>query len=159
MKFQLSLNFNAISYVGRLWCPELIPDIEKFLPVTIFKMATTIPHKFNIDWPLTTSLKNKSKAAFEIEQCWIFAVLWWLFWKWRPVETFWCRESIQDVEIKQCGICAALRIDSWHRKISTGHHFQNGHHNTAQSQHCPKFGTSLCQILCLYHYLFRSYQH
>ena len=41
-------NFNAISYVGRLWCPELIPDIEKFLPVAIFKMATTIPHKFNI---------------------------------------------------------------------------------------------------------------
>ena len=34
-------DFNAISYVGRLWCPELIPDIEKFLPVTIFKMATT----------------------------------------------------------------------------------------------------------------------
>ena len=41
-------DFNAISYVGRLWCPELIPDIEKFLPVAIFKMATTIPHKFNI---------------------------------------------------------------------------------------------------------------
>jgi hypothetical protein len=26
----------------------MIPDIEKFLPVDIFKMATTIPHKFNI---------------------------------------------------------------------------------------------------------------
>jgi hypothetical protein len=26
----------------------LIPDIEKFLPVAIFKMASTIPHKFNI---------------------------------------------------------------------------------------------------------------
>jgi hypothetical protein len=26
----------------------LIPDIDKFLPVAIFKMATTIPHKFNI---------------------------------------------------------------------------------------------------------------
>jgi hypothetical protein len=26
----------------------LIPDIEKFLPVAIFKMAATIPHKFNI---------------------------------------------------------------------------------------------------------------
>jgi hypothetical protein len=26
----------------------LIPDIEKFLPVAIFKMAITIPHKFNI---------------------------------------------------------------------------------------------------------------
>jgi hypothetical protein len=26
----------------------MIPDIEKFLPVDIFKMAATIPHKFNI---------------------------------------------------------------------------------------------------------------
>jgi hypothetical protein len=26
----------------------LIPDIEKFLPVANFKMATTIPQKFNI---------------------------------------------------------------------------------------------------------------
>jgi 5-carboxymethyl-2-hydroxymuconate isomerase len=26
----------------------MIPDIETFLPVAIFKMATTIPHKFNI---------------------------------------------------------------------------------------------------------------
>ena len=41
-------DFNDISYVGRLWCPELIPDIQKFLPVAIFKMATTIPQKFNI---------------------------------------------------------------------------------------------------------------
>jgi hypothetical protein len=37
---------HAISYVGRLWCPELIPEIEKFLPVSIFKMAATIPQKF-----------------------------------------------------------------------------------------------------------------
>ena len=41
-------DFNDISYVGRLWCPEMIPDIEKFLPVAIFKMATTMLHKFNI---------------------------------------------------------------------------------------------------------------
>jgi hypothetical protein len=41
-------DFNDISYVGRLWCPEMIPDIEKFLPVAIFKMAATILHKFNI---------------------------------------------------------------------------------------------------------------
>ena len=41
-------DFNNISYVGRLWCPELIPDIEKFLPVAIFKMATTMLYKFNI---------------------------------------------------------------------------------------------------------------
>jgi hypothetical protein len=28
----------------------LLPDIETFLPVAIFKMSTTIPHKFNIVW-------------------------------------------------------------------------------------------------------------
>jgi hypothetical protein len=28
----------------------LISDINKFLPVAIFKMAVTIPHKFNIVW-------------------------------------------------------------------------------------------------------------
>jgi hypothetical protein len=28
----------------------LIPDIEKFLPVSIFKMAATIPQKINIVW-------------------------------------------------------------------------------------------------------------
>jgi hypothetical protein len=43
-------DFNAISYVGRWWCPELIPDIENFLLVAIFKMAATIQHKFNIVW-------------------------------------------------------------------------------------------------------------
>jgi hypothetical protein len=29
------------------------------------------------------------------------------------------------------------RIECRHWKISTGRHFQNGHHNTAQIQHCP----------------------
>jgi hypothetical protein len=43
-------DFNYISYVGRLWCLELIPDIENFQLVAIWKMAATIPHKFNIVW-------------------------------------------------------------------------------------------------------------
>ena len=63
--------------------------------------------------PLTTGLKNKLKATFEIEQCGIFAVLWRPFWKWRPVEIFQCRESIQDVEIEQCWICAVLWWPFW----------------------------------------------
>jgi hypothetical protein len=40
--------------------------------------------------PPTTGLKNKIKATFEIEQCRIFVVLWWPFWKWRPVKNFRC---------------------------------------------------------------------
>ena len=63
--------------------------------------------------PQTTGLKNKLKTTFEIEQCWIFAVLWWPFWKWRPVEIFQCRESIQDVEIEQYWICAVLWWPFW----------------------------------------------
>jgi hypothetical protein len=56
-------DFNAISYVGRLWCPEWILDIEKFLPVAIFKMTTTIPQKFNVlNW-LPTS-KNLYWSPF-----------------------------------------------------------------------------------------------
>jgi branched-subunit amino acid transport protein AzlD len=47
--------------------------------------------------PLTTGLKNKLKATFEIEQCWIFAVWWRPFWKWRPVR-LWCPELIPDIE-------------------------------------------------------------
>jgi hypothetical protein len=33
-------DFNDISYVGRLWCPEFIPDIEKILAVAIFKIMS-----------------------------------------------------------------------------------------------------------------------
>jgi hypothetical protein len=29
--------------------------------------------------------------------CWFFAILWWPFWKWRPVEIFQCQESIRDI--------------------------------------------------------------
>jgi hypothetical protein len=45
----------------------------KFLQISIFKMAATIPQKFNI-------------------VRWNCAVLWWPFWKWRPLEIFQCRE-------------------------------------------------------------------
>jgi hypothetical protein len=38
-------------------------------------------------------------AQIQHEQCWICAVLWWPFWKWRPVEIFWCQESIRDIII------------------------------------------------------------
>jgi hypothetical protein len=34
--------------IVRFQRPEMIPNIQKFLPVAIFKMAVTIPQKFNI---------------------------------------------------------------------------------------------------------------
>jgi hypothetical protein len=84
---------------------------------------------------------NKSKVTFEIEQCWICAVLWRPFWKWRPVEIFRCQESIRDIIIYlhmkcrwnrtmliSCGIVAAIlkmatgRIFSM-SGINSGHHY------------------------------------
>jgi hypothetical protein len=47
LKMATGRNF-LLSGIVRFQRPELIPDIEKFLPVSIFKMATTIPQKFNI---------------------------------------------------------------------------------------------------------------
>jgi hypothetical protein len=78
----------------------LIPDIE--IPVAIFKMATTITHKFN--------MLNFYRPFF--------------------IPYF-------------------------------GNHFENGRHlEILNTQNCSSNGDlSLCQILCLYHYTFRSYQH
>ena len=53
-------DFNEISYVGRLWCPELIPDIAKFLPVSIFKMTTTIPQKIKF------RICHNAKCSFKL---------------------------------------------------------------------------------------------
>jgi hypothetical protein len=49
--YEMSLksdNVEFVRYCGGHFENEMIPDIEKFLPVVILKMATTIPHKFNI---------------------------------------------------------------------------------------------------------------
>jgi hypothetical protein len=73
----------------------------------------------------------------EIGQCWICAVLWWPFWKWRPLEICQCRESIRDIIIyphticrwnrrmlNLCGIVAAIF------KMATARNFtMSGHHN------------------------------
>ena len=73
-------DFNNISYVGRLWCPELIPDIE------------TTGRYF----------QNGHHNTAQIQHC--------------SISTSW--------------------IDSRHQIISTVLHFQNGHHNTAKIQDC-----------------------
>ena len=74
-------DFNAISYVGRLWCLELIAD----------RKISTGRH-----------FQNGHHNTTQIQHC--------------SISPSW--------------------INSRHRKISTGLHFQNGHHNTAKIQHC-----------------------
>ena len=101
----------------------------------------------------------------EIGQCWICVVLWWPFWKWRPVEIFQCRESIRDIiiypHIKFWWYQTMLNFYRPFFIPYFGSHFENGRHlEILKTQNCSSNGDlSLCQILCLYHYTFRSYQH
>jgi hypothetical protein len=122
----------------------LIPNIEKFLPVAIFKIAATIPHKFNI-----VRFQHHYICGYiiypHIKLWWYrtmlnFCVLWWPFWKWQPVEIVQCRESIRDIIIYPhiklwwyrtilifCDIVVAIL------KMTTGRNFSmsginSGHH-------------------------------
>jgi hypothetical protein len=80
--------------------------------------------------------------------------VWWPFWKWRPVKIFQCQKSIRDIIIYPhiklwwyrtmlifCDIVPIPRncsMSGHHLgNIFTGRHFQNGHHNIANIQHCP----------------------
>jgi hypothetical protein len=111
-------DFNTILYVGRLWCPEFIPDIEKFLPVVVFKMATTMPHKFNI---------VRFQRHFICGYIMMSRIDSW----YRKIST----GRHNTAQVQHFSISTSW-IDSRHRKISTGLHFQNGRHNTAKIQHC-----------------------
>jgi hypothetical protein len=86
--------------------PNWFSNIEKFLPVAIFKMATTIPHKFNI-----VRFQRHFICHF------LYRVL-----------------------------AAILKMTDISKILKT--------------QNCSSNGDlSLCQIVCLYHYPVRSYQH
>ena len=98
----------------------------------ILKMATGR----NFSMPGIIS-RHHNLPTYEIGQCWICAVLWWPFWKWRPVEICQCRDIIIYPHIKSwwyrtmlnfCGIVAAIL------KMLTGRNFlmsgiNSGHHN------------------------------
>ena len=97
---------------------------------SILKMATG--RDFSMSGHLSTHISNFD----DIGQCWFFAVLWWSFRKWRPVEIFRCRESIRDIIIylpmicrwnrtilNLCGIVVSIL------KMATGRNFSmSGHH-------------------------------
>jgi hypothetical protein len=46
--YEISLKSDNVEFVRIVAGPELLPDIEKCLTVSIFKMAATIPQQFNI---------------------------------------------------------------------------------------------------------------
>jgi hypothetical protein len=72
-------DFTEISYVGRLWCPELFPRHRQISTGLHFQNG----HQ--------SYLWNWTMLNF----CGIVVP----FWKWRPVEICRCRESIQDMII------------------------------------------------------------
>jgi hypothetical protein len=82
--YRTMLNFSGHFKNGDwLWCPEFIPDIEKFLAVAIFKMTATIPHKFNI------VRFQRHFICVEFLPPIFYAVFWQPFWKWQTSWKFW----------------------------------------------------------------------
>jgi hypothetical protein len=121
-------DFNDISYVGRLWYPEFIPDIEKFLewrPLEIFECRDIIiyPHmKCRWNWTM-------------LNLCGIVAAILKMA-TGRNFSMSVINSGHHNLPTYQhCSISTSW-IDSRHRKISTGLHFQNGRHNAAKIQHC-----------------------
>ena len=55
---------------------------------------------FNVGNQFGTSLSTHISNFDDIGQCWIFAILWQSFWKWRLVEIFQCRDIIIYPHIK-----------------------------------------------------------
>ena len=87
-------DFNAISYVCRLWCPELIPDIEKISTVHHFQNGhhntAQIPHcSISTSWidsqhrKISTGLhfQNGHHNTAKIQHCSISMVAFDLFFK------------------------------------------------------------------------------
>ena len=86
-KYSTLSDFNDISYVGRIWCPEMIPDIEKFLPVAIFKMVTSrnfsmlginSGHHYLPTYKILMISDN-----VEFLPSIFYAMFWQAFWKWQ----------------------------------------------------------------------------
>jgi hypothetical protein len=84
-------------------------------------------------WNPWTSLSTHISNFDDIRQCWTFAVLWWPFWKWRPVEKIFnggnqfgtsLSTHISNFDdIRQCWIVAAIL------KMVAGRNFSmSGHH-------------------------------
>jgi hypothetical protein len=62
---------------------------------------------FNVGNQFGTSLSTHISKFDDIGQCLIFAVLWWPFWKWRPVEIY----KKWGVKIQHCPISS--KFDMW----------------------------------------------
>jgi hypothetical protein len=69
--------------------------VDNDVPNWFSTLNTFYRSQFQFGTSLSTHISNFD----HIGQCWIFVVLWWPFWKWRPVEIVQCRDSILDIII------------------------------------------------------------
>jgi hypothetical protein len=113
-------DFSDISYVDRLWCPEFISDIEKFLVVAIFKMATTIQHKLS-----GINSGHHYLPTYQILMISDNVEFLRPFWKWRSLENFYFyRLHFQNghhntAKIQHCSI-SKVAFDLFFKPVVSG---------------------------------------
>ena len=84
----------------------------------------------------------------------------WPFWKWPPVEFFQCRESIRDIIIyPHIKFWWYRTMLNFYRILANILKKADISKNFKTQNFSSNGDLSLCQILCLYHYTFRSYQY
>jgi hypothetical protein len=74
-------------------------NTTKIQHCSISKVAFNLFFNFQWDDEVRFVLDQHDSESTSIGQCWICAVLWRPFGKWRPVEIFRCQESIRDIII------------------------------------------------------------
>ncbi len=89
---------DIIIYPHMKWCWKRTMLNLCGIVVAILKMATGRKF-FNVGNQFRISFSTHISNFDDIGQCWIFAVLWWPFWKWQPVEIVQCQDSILDIII------------------------------------------------------------
>ena len=129
----------------KIWHSDRSPLEEQFCVFkifkvsAIFKMAAKTQHKkwavkiqhcpmFRIvsrNWKMSTvrHFQNGRHNTAQIQHC--------------PISSKFDMWVDNDVPNRIPTLIMMSQIYSRHSKISNGHHFQNGHHNTAQIQHYP----------------------
>ena len=142
----ISDNVEFLLYCGghfenECWPVEIVQCRESIRDIIIYPHIKLWWYRTMLNFCDIVSGHNSGHHYLDIGKCWIFAILWWPFWKWRPVEIVQCEESIRDIIIyphvkwhwnramlNLCGIVVAILKMATGRNfsmsgINSGHHF------------------------------------
>ena len=110
---------------------SLVFDTNNRWYMYLRKWRHILNHVLSLVTRLLFTESTHIRNGVEIGQCWICAVLWRPFWKWRPVEIVQCWESIRDIIYPHIKFWRYRAMLNFYRPFFIpcfGSHFENGRH-------------------------------